>query len=180
MGIEDLVRVDWSICLSTDFFIHKSICMFFRYVLVVLLLWTTTSSLQACDACGCSIMFWDLGITPRFQSHQFSLGWQYQSFRSFASFADVEQGSIGSEEQFQQLNLQAQLRLHKRWRLNLAVPYSILQRQLPDQEWQLSGVSDPSVLLRYILINQEQEASTSWRHRLSIGLGVKLPFGQQQ
>ncbi|MEL7249352.1 MAG: hypothetical protein AAFO03_13075 [Bacteroidota bacterium] len=154
--------------------------MYFRYVLGILLLWANFSAVQACDACGCSIMFWDLGITPRFQSHRISLGWQHQSFRSFASLAEAELGNIGSEEQFQQLNLQAQVRLHERWRLNIALPYSILQRQLPDQDWQLSGWADPSILLTYMLINQEQKASTSWRHRWSVGLGAKLPFGPQQ
>lgn len=150
------------------------------YVLLLLLLSGSFTSLAACEACGCSIMFWDLGITPRFQSHQISLGWNHQRFTSYTDHEAKALGQIGSEEYFQQIDLQLQLRLHQRWRLSVALPYSILQREIADEQWQLSGWSDPAFLLQYVLLDQENKKSTAWRQRLSIGLGAKLPWGQQK
>ncbi len=153
--------------------------MYIRYILLLLLLSSSFQTLQACDACGCSIMFWDLGITPRFQSHQISLGWQQQSFTSYSSAESLALGVIGSEERFHQLDLQTQWRLHDRWRLHVALPYSALRRTVDKEEWRQNGWGDPSVLLQYVVLDQDEKSTISWRHRLSAGLGIKLPFGQQ-
>ena len=151
-----------------------------KYFLLSLVLVGSISSVRACEACGCSIMFWDLGITPRFQSHQISLGWQYQAFNSFASFPDLQKGQVGSQEQFYQLDLQTQWRLHQRWRLNISLPYSFLERSITadEAEWQMNGWSDPSALLQFVAIDQDEEASSTWRHRLSVGAGIKFPWGE--
>lgn len=135
--------------------------------------------LAACEACGCSIMFWEMGLTPRFQSHQLSMGWNHQRFTSYSSLEAKALGQIGSEEYFQQLDLQLQLRLHDRWRLSVALPYAFLQREIAGETWSLDGWSDPSVLLQYVVLDQENKKRTEWRHRLSAGVGAKLPWGQQ-
>lgn len=153
--------------------------MHIRYALLLLLLGSSLQTVLACDACGCSIMFWDLGITPRFQSHQISLGWQRQSFTSYESLDLMSSGVVGSEERFQQFDIRSQWRLNDRWRLHLTLPYSILDREVDGEQWNQNGWSDPSALLQYVLLDQEQKSTDQWRHRLSAGLGVKLPFGQR-
>ena len=137
------------------------------------------SQLAACEACGCSIMFWEMGLTPRFQSHQLSMGWNHQRFTSFNSLEAKALGQTGSQEYFQQLDLQLQLRLHQRWRLSVALPYAFLQREIAGETWHLDGWSDPSVLLQYVVLDQEHKKRTAWRHRLSVGLGAKLPLARQ-
>jgi hypothetical protein len=152
----------------------------FRFWLALIGLLATMSSVRACDACGCSILFLDMGITPRYTAHQVGLRWQNQRFRSYASAADRTAGLIGSEETFLQLDLQAQIVLHARWRLQAQLPYTWLQRTVDGVTTQQNGLNDGSLLVQFVALNTENSERDQLRHRLTVGLGAKAPLGAGQ
>ncbi len=154
--------------------------MWNRLGLTLLAVVGLTYSAVGCDACGCSIMFLDLGLTPRFQSHQITVGWQRQAFTSYTDQLNATLGEAGSREMFQQLDVQAQLRLHDRWRLGVVVPYALLQREVADDMWRTAGLADPSVLLQYVVIDQSKDTTRAVQHRLTVGAGARMPLSGAQ
>jgi hypothetical protein len=148
-----------------------------RYGSLLLLFILFHAPLHACDACGCSILFLDMGITPRFQQHQLGLQWHHQTYRSYANTADREGGVLGSEEQLHFLSLQGQWQLRPRWRLTAQLPYVLLERQVGAVRRSQQGLGDVSMLLQFVAINQDKKSSRELRHRLSLGLGTKAPSG---
>ncbi|MEZ4984041.1 MAG: hypothetical protein R2795_03225 [Saprospiraceae bacterium] len=153
---------------------------FLAWLLCLLLMVGYLHTAKACDACGCSIMYLNLGLTPRFQNHQVTLGWRHQSFVSYLDEASRRQGITGSRELFQQLEVQVQWRIHDRIRLVSAVPYSFLSRSLAEGEWTDAGLADPSFLSQFVLIDQDKAEDKVLRHRLSVGVGVRLPLGRSE
>lgn len=149
-----------------------------RTILLGLLLLVARTSSYACEACGCSMIFWDIGMTPQFEVHQLSMRWQHQAYHSFSSIENKLAAQIGSKEVYQQLDAQFQWRLHQRWRLMTTVPYAFLSRELPTESWQKTGWSDPSLLLQYVVLNPQTNNADQLRCRLTLGLGAKAPWGQ--
>lgn len=155
------------------------IIMIFRSTLITLLLGVVSlNTLRACDACACSILFMDMGITPRFQQHQLGLQWRHQTFRSYASHEDKVLKQIGSQERYDQWSIQLQWQLHKRWQFSTQLPYMYAQRTLDGQTYTQNGLADVITMVQYVLVNQNQKPTQSWRHRLAINTGVKLPVGK--
>jgi len=124
------------------------------------------------------MIFWDIGMTPQFETHQMSLRWQNQVYHSFSSMENKRVAQIGSKEFYHQLDAQLQWRLHQRWRLMTSIPYAFLDRELPDESWQKTGWSDPSVLLQYVALRPKAGSTDQLRYRLTLGLGAKAPWGE--
>lgn len=134
---------------------------------------------QACDACGCSIIFMDMGLTPRFDRHQLAWQGQYQAFRSFATDTELRNGTVGSRERYFQQTLQGVVSLHERWQLTLAVPYLWRARETGGLRDEAHGLADASALARYTPWRRLATDERPFGHRLSLGIGVKAPTGRR-
>lgn len=135
----------------------------------------TVQSLDACTICGCSASNQYLGILPQF-SKQF-VGLQYQ-FRSFQSehLAHSENGkSKFSQEYYNTLQLWGRYNLSHRIQLFAFVPYVKNIKTEKADKMQIDGIGDISVLANYQLLTPND--SSTWKHSLQAGGGVKMPTG---
>jgi hypothetical protein len=137
------------------------------------------AGMKACDACGCSLLFMDWGLTPRFGAHQAGLRYQYQAFEAFDdSHAGQEGHATESSEFFHLTELRGQWVIGPRWRLSASVPFAHLRRHLGGERYERTGLTDASVMLQYTWVETPDDSEAPWRHRLSTGLGLKLPTGK--
>ncbi|HMQ46947.1 MAG TPA: hypothetical protein PKA00_05610 [Saprospiraceae bacterium] len=139
-----------------------------KILFVALLLLLVGNKGLACDVCGCSMtqLFW--GLQSGNQNFV-GLWWQQQGYRNLAN---GEQSM--TREQFQVFELRGRYSLHRRVQLLGILPYAINQRQ----SGTLQGIGDAFAMASYAPIDQSDSLLRVFKHRLSLGLGLKMPTGE--
>lgn len=140
--------------------------------------------LHACDVCG---IF--LGIQPNDRASSFGLVYRMRYLEGrFAPPPPSPLKHGGAEdlpvpthrtETYQALELRADIRLDERWSIWAMLP--VVNNYASSNggvDADIYGVGDPTVLGRWIAVNTRQyNDSVRWRHRLTVGVGPKLPIG---
>lgn len=152
--------------------------MIIRYLLAVGLVLALSTSLAACDACGCSLLLGNWGPVVGGQSPYVGLRWQNQTYHSYADAADLASNTLGSRENFQVLEVRAGFMLGKRWQLSLGLPYLWLDRQVESQQLRANGLGDLSLQAHVVLWRSPQAAAV--QQQLTTSIGVKAPSGRFQ
>ena len=143
-----------------------------------------------CDVCG---IF--LNVQPNDRSTQFGLLYRSRALsRDFnaegvsllkhggtsESTATTSENKV--REMMQAIELRADIRLHDKWALLVAVPaVNTYQSVNGFQRYDEYGLGDPFVILRYQLVNTKRAADDTTGglvHRLQVGGGVKAPLGR--
>lgn len=127
----------------------------------------------ACAVCGCANGFSFAGLLP--QSNRTFIGIRYKNF-SYTSHPDSK--VLQSKEFFQQTELWMRFFPFNKVQLMAILPYGFNRKQSLSQTIYQSGVSDPSLLVNYALLNTiGDEKNHLIEQVLTIGAGIKAPLG---
>lgn len=135
-----------------------------------------TSRLYSCDVCGCANGFSFTGIMPQSNRSFVGLRYKYFSFNSHPTSAYLK-----SQETFQQTEIQFRIFPFSKFQLIGNIPYSFHQKSTFDKIFAIGGLSDPSVLANYNILNTlVGEKNKLINHVFSVGMGLKFPLGKYE
>jgi hypothetical protein len=126
---------------------------------------------NACDICGGVNPNASIGVLASSNFHMIGVRSTYRMYSSYY------EGIHHSSEHIFAQDLNFRIQLHKRLQLLGSIPYqsAIQMRDLGKDE--KSGLGDPSALLNGIIVHKKDTLGNN-RHFLTIGAGIKLPFGK--
>jgi hypothetical protein len=144
----------------------------------ILLLAAYSHTVQACDVCGCTTGGGYLGILPRYQQHFVGMNYRYQTFTSTHPERAGAPASTQTEDYFRSLTLWGRFYPAKRVQLFVFLPYHANKVTEPGSTTLMQGVGDIQLLANYMLVNNADSGTGSWKHTLMAGGGIKLPTGK--
>jgi hypothetical protein len=138
----------------------------------------SSSNIQACDVCGCSVGSGYFGILPQFQKNFIGLRYQYRAFDSEHLVLFQGEKPLRTQEVFHTTELWARYVPHKRIHLFAFLPYNYYTKDEEQIHSVVSGIGDVSLVANYIIFNTGEQAGGMLKHALQFGVGVKLPTGK--
>lgn len=146
----------------------------------------------ACDQCSCGLL---LGVQPKDHANNFGLQWRMRYLRGdllvpgaampvlkHGGHDHDEDGSAAAtyREAYNVLEARGQVWLTRRASLAASIPLlNNFQSVNGTRQADVYAVGDPLLLARYaVLASMSGPDTTRLRHRLTLGLGVKVPFGR--
>lgn len=127
----------------------------------------------ACDMCGSASSSFSLGMLP--SNGQHFIGFRAQQ-RHFVSTA-MHDASQSTREYFRSGELMGRFSLNKKIQLMAVLPYTWNQRTDGNYRLNSYGLGDLTVLGNYVLVNQNDSLSRTYKHNATLGFGVKAPTG---
>jgi hypothetical protein len=154
-----------------------------RKTLLIVLAIGTYFSAGACDLCGCY-----LGVLPKFDHNYFGARLRYRGFTGDVPHVHssgpghdydhpVTDTHFHAYDRFSTYELTGRYFLTSRLSATAFIPYSINASEEGDKINTLSGLGDPTLLMQYRIFTREAQSDTTWQHNISVGAGLKLPFG---
>ncbi len=148
-----------------------------KKILFIIVLFTCiTSSIYACDICGCGLGNYYIGLVPQFNKKFIGLRYQYHTFHTQLA-SDKSQYS---NDYFQSVELWSGINIGKRWQVLVFVPYSF-NRQVSDDGIKTShGLGDVAAIANYSLLETSSLNKNNKMvfQQLWVGGGIKLPTGR--
>lgn len=142
------------------------------FTLLLFIGWPMSSF--ACDVCGCANGFSFAGMLP--QSNRTFIGLRYKHF-SYTSHPDSK--VLQSKELFQQTELWMRFFPANNVQVMGVFPYAFNKKETTTQTIYQSGISDPSLLASYALLNTlNAEKKHVVDHIVTVGIGAKAPLGK--
>ncbi len=144
----------------------------------------------ACDQCGCGLL---LGVQPHDHANNFGMHWRMRylqgdittppqvSLLKHGGHGDTEPGSTSTYiETYAVVEARGQVWFGQLFSLTANFPVlSNFQSVDGIRRADITGIGDPMVLGRYVLLGSTSGPDTTrLRHRLTAGLGVKIPVGR--
>ncbi len=136
-----------------------------------------SSSLNACDVCGCAVSGHQFGILPQFQKHFAGIRYGYRSFKSVHPPLFSTDTEKISREYFHTTDLWGRYVLGSRIQLFGFVPYHHITKTENGTSIIQKGMGDVTLIGLYAIINQLKSENGLWTHHLQAGGGIKLPTG---
>lgn len=132
----------------------------------------------SCDVCGCGAFNSTHGLGTLAQGNRTSIGLNYQ-YRLYKSEHPelFGEGIERSTDYFQRLDVLGQLRLSKKWQVQLSVPISFNTHIADDTSSQKNGLGDPTLMVNFFLFNKQDSLQTRL-FRWIVGAGMKSPLGK--
>lgn len=136
--------------------------------------------LPPCDACSSSSSGGGTGFGSLLNSNFIGLRYLNQNY-------DTKSGNFGNSpwanDQFNTLTVQGRVSIIERLAVSAQWSYHTNQRRLTtlkqiNADQKMSGIGDAVVLAFYNVINRGKTDSTSVAHKVNVGSGVKVPFGE--
>lgn len=150
-----------------------------KKIIYLLALVFTSSSVFACDICGCGVGGSYIGILPEFHKHVFGLRYRYNSLQSHLGTG----GSITyltSAEYYHTVELWGGWNIGKKFRLMANIPYAFNERSNQGTRLSKNGPGDITVTGFYQLFNKGKTTGGGkmMMQTLWLGAGIKLPSGK--
>lgn len=144
---------------------------------------------MACDQCGCGLL---LGVQPYDHANNFGLQWRMRYLHGditsphapkllkHGGHATTDSGPAAYTETYMVWEARGQVWLGERFNLTGSIPV-VNNFQAVDgiRHADIYALGDPMLLARYVILGSESGPDTTrLRHRLTGGLGVKVPMGR--
>ncbi|WP_009036039.1 hypothetical protein [Indibacter alkaliphilus] len=148
-----------------------------KIALVLLAFGMYHTQARACDACGCALGGFNFGVIPQNEAHFVGVRYAIAQF-----YANSRHGGVleYSNDTYQRADFMARIALNEKLQLNLVLPYMYNTMNGSHESEQLSGLSDPMLMLNYKLLDQKGNPMEKWLHNLWVGAGLKAPLAEFQ
>jgi len=135
-----------------------------------------TSTIFACDICGCGGGNFYLGLLPKFQ-HRF-FGVRYQYMHTFTQL--TSDPTQFSRNEYHTIEFWSGWNIGSKWQVLAFVPYHMNKQVDDDSAFTKNGLGDITLLANYQLLHTRKVHSnnTAVEHELWIGGGIKVPTGK--
>lgn len=159
--------------------------------LLILALTFLSLKVAACDICGCF-----MGLTPYDNQSNIGLLYRYRSFSGYAgqrhytfpkgsnffmpsdnrtSPMASHNGNAQDYELYRTAEIRGRYFVHQRFELNAILPYNTNSERYNGNTTTISGIGDVNLYAGYHLVRKLNE---TFKQRLIVGAGVKLPTGK--
>ena len=128
-----------------------------------------TASVYSCDACGCSISGYGMGMFSAFHNNFFGLNWQLSKFESTS-------GHGNSTDYFNTVEISGQYFLSDKFKILFNQPFRINRRVSGNSTNGLNGISDTRIVGSYSFFKNES-ISENLKIFFDLGAGIKIPVG---
>lgn len=132
----------------------------------------------ACDACGCSLGGNYFGILPQFNKNFVGVRYAQSHFRAHMHHAGSSLPDEFSSDTYNRIELWSRIYISKRVQLLGFLPYHINQMRGTEQNADVQGVGDVSIMVHVLLFNTGEDWATKYKQTLRVGGGLKLPTGK--
>ena len=147
--------------------------MLIRLLLLTALAVGTSSSVVACDACGCGIIGGGFGLPSVYRNNFVGLSYRYLPFRARLTSGEY----TGTEDAFHQTELQLRYEALPGWRVDVFLPYRNNRRRSPDGDETLSGLGDARLGAAYVLADNRAIGINGASWYWEFGGTLSLPTG---
>lgn len=137
----------------------------------------TTKSLflDDCDGCGCGASGGSMGFASMINSNFVGVRYFNQQYKSNDG---LYSNSPWLNENFNTVQVWARVPVFKKFQVSALIPYHNHERETQSENQSISGIGDITVLaLTTVFKSKTDTVSTSFKHNLQAGMGVKLPTG---
>lgn len=150
-----------------------------RTLLTLFTFITFSSSLFACDICGCGVGSSYIGILPEFNKKILGVRYRYSSILTHIGSGGVNT-YLTSKEHYRTAEVWGGWNITKNIRIMATVPYSFNERVNQGAVYNKSGLGDVTVSGFYQLINKRKtlENNKMLIQSLWLGAGIKAPTGK--
>ena len=150
-----------------------------KITISLLLMFTLSAPLFACDICGCGVGSSYIGILPEFNKRIFGVRYRYSSLLTHIG-SDGVNTYLTSKERYRTAELWGGWNITKRFRVMLTIPYNFNERINQGIAYNKSGIGDITLSGYYQLINKRKTLNnnTLLVQSLWLGAGVKTPTGK--
>ncbi|ULQ51281.1 transporter [Flavihumibacter fluvii] len=153
--------------------------MLIRIFLSLLMIAVFSTSILACDICGCGVGSYYIGILPEFKKRFIGIRYQHKGLKTHIG----PNGSISylsSDETYQTLDIWGAWNIGKKFRIMGFIPYNVNQRTSSVGSVSKSGIGDIALNGYYQVFNQRKTIHDKKLlvHSLWVGAGLKLPTGE--
>jgi len=141
-----------------------------RKFILLIGFWVASSSVMACDFCGCAGGIINPSILPQFHNNFVGLRWSKLTFQ-YPAHQTIDE--------VMSLDLQFRYYLTGRFQLVGNIPFHRLQRQGSNDNPSLTGWGDASLSGQFRLFEQIDTSGLGTHHQLWLGIGTKFASGAQ-
>ena len=145
------------------------------FILTVVVSLISVEMIIACNVCGCGVGNYHYGILPQFRKNFVGIRYRHGSY---TSKLDGGHSASYSYETFQGAELWGRFYPAKRIQAFVFIPFNFNERREGINTKNLHGLGDVVISANYNLINTYDSTTTSLKHNLLIGGGLKLPTGE--
>ena len=132
----------------------------------------------SCDVCGCGAFNSTHGLGTLAQGNRSSIGLNYQYRLYKSEHPEIFGNGIErSTDYFQRLDILGQLRISKKWQLQLSLPIGFNKHIADDTTSQKNGLGDPTLMVNFFLFDKQDSLQTR-RFRWIVGAVIKSPLGK--
>lgn len=159
-------------------------------MIFLLMLVITSVNLNACDVCS---LYMNVGMNDNKNSIGFSFRSQF--FKAtiweemvlanpYKHFGDTELPELIDKtvfERYETYELRGQYFFNPKWSIFASLPIKHAVQTIENKETvNVSGIADPTLLLKYKLMSSKSNCETAYTHRTIVGGGIKFPLGNTQ
>ncbi len=150
-----------------------------KYILGLIMAFTTPVLSSACDICGCGAGNNYIGILPEFRKQVFGIRYRYNTLQSHVGI-NGSTTYLTTRENYHSIEAWGGWNIRKHIRLMISVPYNVNERINQGITKSKSGLGDISLWGYYQLLNKRK---TVFKKKLLVqtlwmGAGLKLPSGK--
>ncbi|MCB0697070.1 MAG: hypothetical protein KDC07_06880 [Chitinophagaceae bacterium] len=143
----------------------------------VMLLLCSSTTITACDVCGCSSGNQNLGLLPQMYRHFVGVQYQFNSFTStHIPLSDTKPVEY-SNEYYRNMQLWGRLYIGKKWQFFGFLPYRYNTSTYTAYSVPSKGLGDATLLANYTFYLTPDSSTSPVRQRLQGGAGIKAPTG---
>jgi hypothetical protein len=147
-----------------------------KILFLLVLTWTITFELQACEICGCGANNFYIGILPQFNHKFFGVRYHFNSFNTRL----VSDPSQYSKDLYQTIELWGGWNLGKRVQLLTFVPFNHNYQNSDEGITKQTGLGDIALLANYKVldVSSVNGKDRAFSQQLWIGGGIKFSTGK--
>jgi hypothetical protein len=150
-----------------------------KIVVFILVIIFSTTTVQACDICGCGNNGNYIGILPEFQKYIIGVRYRHNVLRSHLG-ANGQTTYLTNHEKYSSYELWGSIKLSKKMNLLFTVPYNYNQQVGETVNQRIQGIGDINLINYYTVFqsNQLTKQNKVFLQSLRAAMGVKLPTGK--
>jgi hypothetical protein len=131
--------------------------------------------LEDCDVCGCAASGGSMGNNSLLSSNFVGIRYFKQSYTSRDG---IFANSPWIDENFNTIQAWTRIPVGKRVQITALIPYHFHERKLTTGTEKLTGLGDVTLMGLYILYETQKKEEAIFTHKLSAGVGIKIPTGK--
>jgi hypothetical protein len=146
-----------------------------KVILILGILFTQVTLINACDICGCASSSFSMGLLPSSKHHFIGIRSSIKNFESREIHALSTR--FDSEQHFSTTEIFGRYKISNKFQVLATVPYIYNVKKDSISTLKIDGIGDPILLFNYVFVDNTDSLTKKFKQSGTIGIGVKFPLG---